>query len=284
MDRGLGAVINKGIECYYGLNQHSEVLLIGHSQLMLATDKEALEAGIGRKVSKYCREGVNVVDRYAMVRQYLSFPYSDSLEVVLYGVDQYLFTGGGLSKNSYKLFYPFMDEDNMNEYIKQSTDSYDYWLHKLVCTTRYSDVLLNSAWRGWKGNWSNYKEGMLNIASLEKQISKKQKQRIRFDQSLKETFEATLRMLTEKKIRVVLVNTPVARILNEYEPESYKEIIDYFQQLASSSSMIYYWDMNPDFSDQYDLFFDPIHLNPAGQKAINEQIIENFKKDFKVEL
>lgn len=125
IDRGMGWVLNTGLEDYFGLNQHSEVLLIGHSHLMLAIDKEELEAGIGRKVSKYCREGVNVFDRYEMVKQYLRSSYSDSLKVVLYGVDQFMFTGKGLSENSYKLFYPFMDEDNMNEYIRRSTDHYD---------------------------------------------------------------------------------------------------------------------------------------------------------------
>ena len=110
VDRGLGIFINEGLNRYFGLNQHSEVLLIGHSHLMLATDKAKLETALNCRISKYCREGVNVADRYQMVKQYLESLYSDSLKIVLYGVDQFMFTGTGLSSNSYKLFYPFMDE------------------------------------------------------------------------------------------------------------------------------------------------------------------------------
>ena len=280
LDRGIGKLVNIGLDQYFGLNQHSEVLLIGHSHLMLATDKKELEARIGNKVSKYCREGVNVIDRYEMIKQYLSSPYSDSLKVILYGVDQFMFTGKGLSENSYKLFYPFIDDSNINQYIRQSTSIYDYWLHKLICTTRYSDALLNSAIRGWKNDWSNYKEGKLNLESLKKEINNRQQRQIHFETPLIQTFETTLQLLTQQGIHVVLVNTPIAEILNEYEPESYKKIIAYFQNKAASSPLIHYWDMNLNFANRYELFFDPIHLNPAGQKVINNQIIEYFNKDF----
>lgn len=276
IDRGMGSIINTGLERYFGLNQHSEILLIGHSHLMLAVDKEALERGTGKKVSKYCREGVNVADRYEMVKQYLSSPYSDSLKVVLYGVDQFMFTGEGLSQNSYKLFYPFMENKDIDRYIKQSTDSYDYWLHKSICTTRYSDALLNSAIRGWRKDWSNYKEGTLNVASLKNQIAKRTQRQIYFEASLIETFEATLEMLTRKNIKVVLVNTPIARILNEYEPEAYRKIIRYFEDKTTSSSLIYYWDMNPEYADKYEIFFDPIHLNPTGQEITTNRLIKNI--------
>ena len=270
--------MNNGLNRYFGLNQHSEVLLIGHSHLMLGIDKSNFERGIGLSVSKYCREGVNVTDRYEMVKQYLSSPYSDSLQVVLYGVDQFMFTGAGLSKNSYKLFYPFIDEKNMNEYIKESAGFSDYWSHKLICTTRYSDALINSAIRGYRCDWSNYKVGYLDVDALEGQIRKGQQRHIHFEQDLIDYFEKTLELLTQKGIKVILVNTPIAAPLNEYEPEQYQKIILYFQEKADSSSLIYYWDFNPQYSTQYELFFDPIHLNPLGQRAITKQIIDRITK------
>ena len=50
LDRALGLVLNKGLNTYFGLKQHSEVLLIGHSHLMLSVDKENFEKGIHKKV------------------------------------------------------------------------------------------------------------------------------------------------------------------------------------------------------------------------------------------
>ena len=279
VDRSVGKFIYFGIERYFGLSQYSEVLLLGHSHLMLATDKQQLEKKLGRTVSKYCREGVNVADRYEMVKQYLSSPYSDSLKVILYGVDQFIFTGEGLSRNSYKLFYPFMDEENVDQYIRQSTDKKDYWIHKLVYTTRYSDALLNSAIRGWRNDWSNYKEGQLDVSNLKEEIVKGHQRKIHFEQRLIDSFDNTLEMITRKGIRVVLVNTPIAKILNESDSDAYKKIIQFFKDKAASSPLIYYWDMNPEYSGQYQLFFDPIHLNPLGQQVINRQIIENFRNE-----
>lgn len=276
IDQVTKIVLNIGLNQYFGLDQHSEILLIGHSHLMLAIDKEELENKTHHKVSKYCREGVNIADRNAMVKQYLSLPSSDSLKVVFYGVDQFMFTGKGLSKNSYKLFYPFIDNPNIDQYIRESSDDYDYWLHKLICTSRYSDALINSAIRGWRKDWSNYKVGNLNVANLEKEIEKGQQRHICFEPTLINSFEETLNLLTQKGICVVLINTPIAKPLNDYEPQQYKKIIDYLQGKADSDPLIYYWDMNPKYADKYDLFFDPIHLNPEGQRQITKQVIDNF--------
>lgn len=274
--------MNNGLNRYFGLDSHSEVLLIGHSHLMLAVDKVNFEAEIGHSVSKYCREGVNVADRYEMIRQYLSSPYSDSLKVVLYGVDQFMFTGEGLSKNSYKLFYPFIDEENMDRYIRESAGFRDYWLHKLICTTRYSDALINSAIRGYRKDWSNYKVGNLDVDALKGQIKNGTQRHIHFEQDLIDCFEKTLSLLTQKGIRVVLINTPIAEPLNQYEPEEYHKIITYLQQKADSFPCIYYWDFNPKFSTRYDLLFDPIHLNVEGQKVVSNEMVKCFNEEIEI--
>lgn len=277
VDWVISLLLNKGIDNYFGLSQHSQVLLIGHSHLMLATNKENLEKGIGKKISKYCREGVNVQDRYVMIKQYLESPFSDSLQYVFYGVDQFMFTSAGLSKNSYKLFYPFMDSEAMNQYIKDNAkDEYDYWAHKIIRSTRYSDALINSAIRGLRNDWSNYKSGELDVTVLQKEIFKGKQRKINFEKDLMDVFEKTMQLLIERNIRVILVNSPIAQPLNEYEPEAYKQAISYFKE-KTNNRLIEYWDYNPEYSNQYNLFFDPIHLNPIGQKVITDQIIQDFK-------
>lgn len=273
LDRLTGLFLNTGLNRYFGLSQHSEVLLIGHSHLMLATDKETLENETDMKVSKYCREGVNVADRYVMVKQFLNSEYSDSLKYVLYGVDQFMFTGAGLSQNSYKLFYPFIDNKEMNEYIKESaTDKFDYWQHKLLCSSRYSDALINSSLRGWMNIWDNYKFGNLDVHKLEEDIKSDRQRKIKFEKDLMDIFERTIDLLHDRGIKVILVNTPIAKPLNNYQPEEYRKIISYFESLAENNKTEY-WDFNPEYSDKYDIFFDPIHLNPKGQKVINKELV-----------
>ena len=277
IDRGIGWSINKGLSKYYGLDLHSEILFIGHSQLMLAIDKKLIEDSLNCKVSKYCREGVDVVDRYQMIKQYLSSSYSDSLKVIVYGVDQFIFKNSGLSENSYMNFYPYIDELNIDSFIREKASTTDYWEHKLICSTRYSDALLNNSLRGWFCNWDNYKIGILDTITLRKQIIEKQERTIEFDEGLIRVFERTLNYIKSKNIKIILVQTPIAKMLNDYEPGLYQKIQNYFKEKANSSPLIEYWDMNPNISDKYDLFFDPIHLNPKGQQLTTESFFHLYK-------
>ena len=217
-----------------------------------------------------------MADRYVMLEHFLSLPYSDSLKYVIYGVDQFMFTGKGLSQNSYKLFYPFMDNKTIDSYIRESTSAYDYWLHKLICSTRYSDALLNSSIRGWRQDWSNYKMGRLNVENLRQQIKDGKQRHIAFEPDLMTDFENTLTLLRQKGIITILVNTPIAHILNEYEPEKYQRFSSYLQSKVDST-YVYYWDLNPEFSEKYDLLFDPIHLNVEGQQVINSVLAKKFQ-------
>lgn len=276
LDRIVGYVLNQGLEKYFGLNQHSKVLLVGHSQLMLSVDKSSFEDSIGKSVSKYCREGVNIFDRYEMIRQIMESPCSDSLEYVLYGVDQFMFNNADLSKNSYKLFYPFMDNDNIDEYIYSSAPLSDYLIHKAIHTTRYSDALINSAFRGYFNNWNNYKFGKTDIEQLRKAVAEGRQRKISKDVSSKIRFEESIDLLKSHGLKIILVGTPVVDILNMSESEKYQEYIDYMNQLAQSPD-IEFWDLNPEFSSRYELFFDNIHLNRQGQTEVNKYLAEKFK-------
>lgn len=276
LDRFVGYMLNQGLEKYFGLNQHSKVLLVGHSQLMLSVDKSNFEELTEKTVSKYCREGVNIFDRYEMIRQYLESPYSDSLECVLYGVDQFMFNNADLSKNSYKLFYPFMDNENIDEYIYASAPLSDYLIHKAIHSTRYSDALINSAFRGYLNNWNNYKFGKTDIEQLKMAVAEGRQRKIVTDSGSKIKFEESINLLKSRGIKIMLVGTPVVDILNMSEPEKYQEYIDYMNQLAQSPD-IEFWDLNPEFSSRHELFFDNIHLNRQGQAEVNKSIAERLK-------
>ena len=277
-----GKFLLEGINRFYGLTQHSDILLVGHSHLMLAVDKKQLEEETGNKVSKYTREGVNVIDRYYMVKQYLDSKYSDSLKIIFYGVDSYTFTRAGLSDNSYKLFYPFMSDPVMESFIKENEKSaYDYYKYKFSPLTRYSDVLINASFRGWRNDFANYKFGAIDIDAFRNQVKNNGKQfnrDIEMDSALVAIFEQTMDKITQRKIRVILVNTPLVDVLNQANPDQDK-VIAYYQEYAQTNDLVEYWDFNPKFSSEYSLFYDPIHLNPQGQSAITKELIKRLKNE-----
>lgn len=268
----------KGVNRYYGLDRPAKLLLIGHSHLMLATDKERLERELGAPVAKYCREGVNVTDRKAMVQHYLNSGMADSLQTVLYGVDLYTFTGEGLSKNSYQLFYPFVDNPYIDQYLRSQAAPSDYWLHRLVKTTRFnSDGLKNSVWRGWADNWSNFKENTIDTEAYRRNITKTGERPIEMNDTLIREFKETVKMLTDRGIRVVMVNTPTLDVLNDWHGDNFRRITDWYRDYAATDSLIEYWDYNPVYSSDHSIFSDRIHLNARGQQQITTDLISRLK-------
>lgn len=278
VDNIINNVLLKGVNNYFGLNQYSELLLLGHSHLMLATDKERLERETGMQVSKYCREGVNVSDKKAMIEHFLNNGYADSLKYVLYGVDLATFTGDGLSKNSYTLFYPFMDNKSIDNYIKEHASSIDYWVHKLIKSTRYNDDgVKNSAIRGWMNNWDNLKSNTIDIESYRRQLEKGDERHIKMNSELMRQFDESIQMITERGVKVILVNTPTLDLLNDFEPDKYTAIIKWYHCYAANNPMVEFWDFNPDYASDYSIFSDRLHLNSNGQKIITDELVKRIK-------
>ena len=273
-------VMLHGVNAFYGLDQHSKILLVGHSHLMLATDKERMEKELNTTVSKYTREGVNVYDRKVMVHQYLSSAYSDSLKICLYGVDLCTFTGKELSQNSSMLFYPFMDNAVIDDYIKGCSPATDYWLHKLLRVSRYNDDgIKGAAARGWRKDWSNRKNGVVDIPTYKKKLLNGDERHIEVEPELIAEFTKTIKMLTDRGVKVVLVNTPTLDLLNEYEPKKYEMVVDWFTQFASNHENVEYWDFNPEYSSRHELFHDRLHLNAKGQQVITTEIIDKLQSE-----
>lgn len=275
VDNVVNCLMMKGIENYYGLNQQSKILLIGHSHLMLAADKKRMESELGMKVSKYCREGVNVTDKKMMVEHFLNNGYSDSLKYVLYGVDLATFTGSGLSENSYKLFYPFIDDTYVKAYIKSQAQASDYWLHKLIKSSRFNDDgMKNSAVRGWCNNWDNFKTNRIDLETYKRKLANGDERRINMNEVLISQFTETVKMLTDRKIYVILINTPTLDLLNEFEPEKYAKIMQWYQTFANENEYVDFLDFNPQYSSDYSIFSDRLHLNRSGQQVITDEIVK----------
>lgn len=278
LDLIISVFLLKGVERDYGIKSDAEVLMIGHSHLMLAIDKVMLEKESGLKVAKYTREGVNMADRRVMAEQYFS-TCAGKPKVVIFSIDPWLFTGEGLSKNSWLLFLPFMDDHGVKEYVKSSAPHrFDYLRYKYIRTSRYNPQLLNASLRGWLKNWDNLKFGTIDTVRYGSDEALHTFRPITFSAELMDDFSSTLDYLRKEDVRVILLNTPVWQPLVNAQKAEYERsmfLIDSLAQRHCPDAEII--DLVPLFSGRTELFFDPIHMNPEGQKAVTGVLVERIK-------
>lgn len=275
LDNLVNLVLVSGLNRYYGLGQSSEIALVGHSHLMLGVDKISLESGIHRIVTKYTREGVNVADREMMIDQLLH--ENPSLKLVVYDVDAWMFTGEGLSVNSYKLFYPFMSQPEIADYIQTQGSFSDFWQHYLIKSSRYNEGLISGSFRGYLDIWSNLKFGTVDTVRLKKEIVEGNYRKINSTEENRTIFERSIKKLLNKNIKVVLLYVPTIAPYNQAEPGKFENEIRYFNNLATTMPGVSYLEYLSPWSHDYSLFFDPIHMNPKGQEIITGQLVKDLK-------
>jgi len=271
----LGIGIEKGLEKYYGLNTTAEIALVGHSHLMLGINKVKVEESLNVKVSKYTREGVNISDRQIMIDQLLR--KNNSIKTIIYGVDAWSFTGEGLSANSYTLFYPFLADANVNAYVKKKSSFTEYWLHKLIKTTRFNEGLISSSIRGYLSNWSNLKFGEVDTIRLKEEIKVGKFRKINTKIENIEILRESIKVLGLKNIQIILLYVPTIDLYNTAEISKFNESITIFENLEKEFKHVKYISFLEPWSHQYSIFHDPIHLNPKGQDLITLELIKKIK-------
>ncbi len=273
LDLVISLFLLRGVERFYGLKSNAEVLMIGHSHLMLAVDKVTLEEETGLKVAKYTREGVNMADRKVMAEQYFSTATSEP-KVVILSIDPWLFSGEGLSQNSWRLFLPFMDNKEVDSYIKNSAGKkFDYLRYKYIRTGRFNAQLLNASARGWLNNWDNLNFGVVDTIRFGSQEALRDFRPITFNRELMEDFASTLDFLDDTGAKVLLLNSPIWKPMITANQPGYERsmfLIDSITEIHCPAAKII--DLVPQFSEDTELFFDPIHMNPQGQGAITSDL------------
>ena len=101
---------------------------------------------------------------------------------------------------------------------------------------------------------------------------------ISFNKELMSKLNELIHMLTKRGIKVYLVNTPTLDTINHTQPENYKYIMEYYRKLANNN-MVYFIDFTKHESN-YELFFDPLHLNVNGQTLVTDSLIQFLKNQF----
>ena len=278
-DRVVGLVLLNGEEKYFGLSEPAQILLVGYSHLELGVDKLLLERELKKPVAKYTMAGSTLRDRKLMVEHYLN-RNPESVKLVIFDVDSHLFNTGGLSSNSYKLFYPFMDDPAVAGFVKgQASSLSEYGLRTLLHTTRYNDATLGLAIRGHLHNWQNYKHGQVNIDLLKLQIMEGKHPTIDLNQEQMDIFQSTIEILRARGIKVLLFYVPTLDIYNEVEPQKHEQATAVFESMAANDSGVYFLDYNPYFSNNHDIFRDPVHVNAEGQKLVSDRLVQDIRSE-----
>ena len=275
-DRLAAKFLEEGLDRNFGLDEPAKILCLGNSRSALGIDKPLLEKELGFPVAKYARNGANIADRLAMMKQYVESQPS-SVKILVYDVDAHIFTGKGLSLNSYTLFYPFMDSSSIDAYVHEYASFYDYGIRHLLKLRRFDLETCNLSLRGWLRKYDNLKSGSVDMERLKKEFDNGQIRHISFDEENILCFEQTLRFALEKGIYVVLLNIPTVDLYNQAEPEKYMHAIELLKGYASENDQVTFLDYTPFFCQQHELFYDPIHLNPKGQKVVTEKLVQDLK-------
>ena len=278
LDFAVSDFLLKGLLKFYGFNKKPEILLIGHSHTMLGIDNVLLENKLKKKVSKYAREGANCADRLLMIRQFME-TNGDSVKIVTYDVDAYFLTSEGLSANSYKIFYPFMNNKKIYDFIEANCSSkVDFTINRFVKTARFNDLNIKNSILGYLQNYRNNKFSSVDTVILKKEVANGNFRKINFDKGLQKDFEATLEYLESKNCLTVLLFIPTISILNNSDSVNYNKAIAMLNQYSKEYKKVVFLNYNPKFSNKYMLFYDPIHLNPEGQKVVTETLIADIEQ------
>lgn len=271
LDRSTAALLRVGLQRYFGLGMPADVLLVGHSHMMQGVDAVRLQAGLHRPVAKYCREGVSVDDRRAMVEHFLHVHPNGKPDWVVLAVDPFMPGADVLGRNSYKLFYPFMDDPAMREHVRRQSSRADFLLHLLVHSSRYDDEMVNRALHGLLDLHRNHRTGIIPDELMTRGVYVT----VPTPQPM-QALRDTVRSLTSRGVRVLLLNLPVYRCFRDSSPESFDANNALFADLAHSEPGVYYLDYNPLYAHRRELFYDLIHLNVHGQQIITDRLVRDL--------
>lgn len=277
LDWGISSILRIGMERYYGINQDADILVIGHSHMMKTCNKVKLEQGLNMKLAKYCREGVLVKQRYMMVKHFLHHQKNHTIPYVLYGVDPFMFNqSNDLSSNSYKLFYPFMEDSTMDDYVREEASLWDYTLHKYIRTTRFSDIAIYRSARGWLGYWESLALGIIS----DEKWNQVRPWKVNMPEENVKFFHDTINLLIERGAHVILVYPSVIKSYETSNPEAYQYMMNYFQSLADAHPHIDFLNYAPIISHRQELFEDPVHINRQGEAIITKELIKDLRLIF----
>ncbi|MCF8381823.1 MAG: hypothetical protein K9H49_19795 [Bacteroidales bacterium] len=240
---------------------------------MSGFNRKDIENNTGMHISAYALEGVSVNDRFAMINHFFHM-YPNGLKTLVYEVNPVLFSNKKTSENTYTLFYPYMDDSSINEYIFENANIREYFINKIIRTKRFDPHTNRLIMMGYLNKFENLKNNTLDSSRILQMIHKKDQVEITLEQYNIEIFEKTMHLILSHNASIILVMMPMhISKLETFKKESYENLCNYLEHYSSLSDNIKFLDLNQDsliFNPHY--FSDPLHFNVYGQRKITELI------------
>jgi hypothetical protein len=273
VDRLAGTLLKQGIDRYFGFDRNAAVLLVGHSHTMMGIDAGLLERSLGMPVAKYAVNGANVFDRQAMLRQYLG-DNPGRIKLVVYDVDDHTFTSDVMSSNSYRLLYPYIGNADMSGYLQANAGSWGEYFSRryLLLSLRFNAAVLNLSLRGLLGLFDNFKTGLVDILSLEKDIQAGRRPGILIDPRYVNALEETIREVRSRGAKLVFCYIPTVDLLSRMDPARHTQVVDMFRRYDRNDDGVEFFNYQETFGSRYELFSDAIHLNREGQQIFTARL------------
>lgn len=269
LDFIISIILIKGLNKNYGFGKHPDILINGSSMSLSGFNKNEIEKSTGKSIATYSHEGVSVIDRYAMIKHFFHL-YPKGIQTVVYEINPILLSNVSSAENVYTLFYPYMDDKTIDNYIKERAGAREYYINKIIRTKRFDARLIRSIIMGYLGKYENIKTNSLDSPSLLPLIAKKGMIEIALKNTNIEVFESTMNLIRSHNADIILVMMPMYYIkLNTFHNDDYKKLCMYLEDYCSSREDIKFLDLNQDsiiYNASY--FSDPLHFNVYGQEQI----------------
>ncbi len=248
---------------------------------MLGVDHQLLGRELGASVAKYARQGATLAERQVMIRQFLD-RWPGTTRAIVYDVEAALLNPEGLSRNSYRLFLPFIDEPVVAGYVRDQNPSLpDRLVRRHMHAARFDEVTVALAVRGLLGDWRSFKTGVIDDTRLKRLTAPGVHRPIVFEPRQIEILEATIREVRARGVTMILAFYPTINVYNEMQPEKFAAARALFAQLGDGDPGVVYLEYLDGYADRHELFYDPIHLNRAGQLLLTRQVARDLDREMR---
>jgi hypothetical protein len=276
LDMSLNGLFLSGMHTYFGLNDDTDILFVGHSHTGYGIDVDMVESSTGIKSAKYYLSGATIYTREAMINYYCANARKKP-KLIIYDIEPTMFSSDLVNNKSYMDLYPFMSSRGIYEYIdKRQKDRSDLLLKNIFRLTRWKALSLTVSVRGLLGFRQVSAQGVFDPGTYDSS-----KYDLSIDEEALAVFLETIKQINDNGTNVVLLYIPVVDLVAENNIDDHHKFLTIMEKLsASSGGKVVFINLFDAYKSQYSLFVDETHLNKDGQDKFTRDVIDELNRLF----